>query len=136
MSFVKPDVKPLEKEDTELQQTMCQAHGCPHRWIINDAKGKLCRWHHYADPMDWPGITSELRMGKTPVPGKRSEHVVPMTPERQRAMEELKNFMRGSNKMDRSWAKKLKEREEAGDHLSVVQKQLWRDALKHRDDKE
>lgn len=135
MSFVKANVKPIEPENPEIQQTMCQAHGCPNRWIINDAKGKLCRLHHHAEPVDWPQITSAILQGKTPNLPVKQEQAAGLNSARQKALEEFKAFTRGNN-LDRTWAHRLKAREEAGERLSIVQKQLWRDALRHRDDEE
>lgn len=136
MSFVKADVKVVDAQDSEIQQTMCQAHGCPNRWTINDSKGRLCRWHHHAEPYDWPRITSELRLGKAPSNPITQPQISTLTPERRQAINEFKSFARGDRRMDRSWAYKLKAKEEAGEKLSIAQKQLWRDALRHRDDED
>lgn len=134
MSFVKADVKAVEAENSEIQQTMCQAHGCPNRWMINDAKGRLCRWHHYAEPMDWPSITSQLRLGLAPTTPK-PQPMAPSDSNRVRtAMAEFKSF--GSGRADKTWAYRLKEREEAGERLSVAQRNAWRTALRMRNDEE
>lgn len=134
MSFVKADVKPVDSGDSELQQTMCQAHGCPHRWMINDAKGRLCRWHHYAEPHDWPSITSQIRLGMAP---KEPQKAVSQQVDTEGVRKVAQAFRSiGAGGATKSWAYRLKEREEAGERLSVAQRKAWRDALRFQDEQE
>lgn len=133
VSFVKAEVKAPEAENSEIQQTMCQAHGCPNRWSINDGKGKLCRWHHAAEPMDWPGITDQLRRGIEPVVQRQESQQV-NTDRLRGVMSEFRSF--GKARADKSWAYKLKEREESGEHLNIAQRNAWRAALGVRNDSE
>ncbi len=44
------------------------------------------------------------------------------------------SFIAGSDKDPKGWAKRLRERERAGESLSIVQRQFWREALKHEND--
>lgn len=45
------------RDDHDL---MCQADGCPLRWSV-DRGSKLCTFHAWSDPKQWPSITFELQ---------------------------------------------------------------------------
>lgn len=45
------------RDDHDL---MCQADGCPLRWSV-DRGSKLCTFHAWSDPRQWPAITFELQ---------------------------------------------------------------------------
>ena len=75
-------------------------------------------------------------MGKTPSKPEAKSQGGALSEERRKALADFKSFARGDRGLDRSWAYKLKAKEEAGERISIVQKQLWRDALRHRDDED
>lgn len=136
MSFVKPEVKTTDKP-SEQNLSMCQAHGCPNRWSINDEKGRLCRWHRNADPMDWPKITTQLKLGMaptSPVPPERQ--AFPQDVERRKEIMQGLRATFGGGGLNKDWAYRLKAKEEAGEPINVAQKAAWRAALRYRNDEE
>lgn len=136
MSFVKADIHFPADLAAETNPNMCQAHGCPNRWTISDDKGKLCRWHRYAEPHDWPSITQQIKLGLAPErPVAKVQHQ-PLSEERKRLLKEARMMFAADRAMDKGWAHRLKAREEAGEVLTPAQKDLWRQALRHRDDQE
>lgn len=136
MSFVKADLQSQSQDASDVDQSMCQAHGCPNRWSLSDNNGKLCRWHRYAEPQDWPTVTSQLRLGLAPKEPSAMRPRPPLSDERKRLLEEFRQMVRADKVLNNDWAYRLKAREEAGETLSLAQKELWRQALRHRDDQE
>ena len=49
-------------DDFEAGQSLnCAAQGCPNLWSVDQGQGRLCSWHHWAGPHQWPHITAELQ---------------------------------------------------------------------------
>lgn len=117
-------------EDTSLD---CQAFGCPNRWSV-DQGSRLCSAHAWADPIDWPSITRRIQSSQMTKQEPYHEPAEPMTIEEKRYV--LQRLAEGfkAPKDHKAWAYHLKDREAAGEELSPLKKQLWRTALRHRDD--
>jgi len=89
---------------------MCSAHGCPQRWSVDP--GQLCSYHAWAETKDWPRITEDLfSMGPWELNPKKPVNTTQYP---------------GDTK---AWAKRLRDREQAGDHLSKLQRTMWREAI-------
>lgn len=116
---------------------MCQAHGCPNRWTV-DLHGQLCSAHGWADPHDWPEITQReiwneterirLREDAPPASVRHVDHArlgVWLT--------RLADRMKRCAAEPRAWAVRLRDREAAGEKLSLVQRNAWRSELPERE---
>jgi hypothetical protein len=122
------------KED-DLQDLFCQAQGCPRKWSVDAGSGRLCGAHAFADTDDWPRITEELQRSNFERQFER-ERVEQPEPAPKLTKEEkieilnrLRKLVNGEAKDHRAWAKRLREREEAGEVLSLTQRKAWREAL-------
>jgi hypothetical protein len=136
MSFAKP-IKPFaDRENDDARQeraNMCKAHECPNRWSV--APDMLCSAHAWSPMHLWPQITDEQhrhlasrsnRPQNTEPPRKVTREEV------NKARDGLKAFVRGNQLDPKQWARNLKAREQAGEHLSDVQRKMWRAALNER----
>lgn len=136
MSFAKP-IKPFaDRENDNARQermNMCKAHECPNRWSV--APEMLCSAHAHSPPHMWPQITDEQHRHLA-ARSNRPQNTEPARKvtreEVDRAREALKTFMRGNQTDSKQWARNLKAREQAGEHLSDVQRKMWRAALNER----
>jgi hypothetical protein len=129
MSFAKPFVK---RDDDEGSYTalLCKAHECPNRWSVSSSM--LCSAHAWADPKKWSMITTgELQaFARRSAPPPPPKPVEPMTMEQKmEAVSRLRSLSVTSND-PKLWARKLKEREMAGERLSNVQQKAWREVLR------
>jgi len=136
MSFAKP-IKPfadrMNDEAAHDRQTMCKAHECPNRWSV--APDMLCSAHAWSPPHMWPQITDEQHQHLA-ARSNRPQNTEPARKvtreEVDRARQALKSFIRGNQLEPKQWARNLKDREQAGEHLSDVQRKMWRAALNER----
>lgn len=55
----------IADEAGEERTLHCAAVGCPNRWAVDAGKGRLCSWHAWASPHEWPAITAEQRSAET-----------------------------------------------------------------------
>jgi hypothetical protein len=129
----------IADEFTEDKSLMCHATGCPCRWTADMGNGKLCHWHDNADKHDWPRVTQEIIDEISRLALKKA--VDNSQPAPAADVARFKAEMRklatawGANISDpKLWAKKLRDREMAGERLSFVQRQAWRDTLKQSGD--
>lgn len=119
----------------------CAAFGCPELGSISHsnagpapAESWFCRWHVGAAATEWPEITRRRRLARD------SEPPADVDPKRQvtaAEAEKIRAQVRGSiRRFGRgpadalAWARKLRSREAAGDHLSDPQRDGWRKALR------
>ena len=133
MTF-KPADKQIEKELDAEAKLMCQAHNCPNKWSVDAGQGRLCSAHAWSDPMDWGGITQRIHAGQFTKTPKYEEPAKPMTLEEKRqTLRDLAALLKTPTD-PKAWAYNLKSREEAGEEMSLLKKQMWRSALRIRDD--
>ena len=138
MSFAKPYKPMADRINDEADQdrkTMCQAHECPNRWSV--APQHLCSAHAWSEPHEWPRITDEqyrLMAARQNAPKREPGDARPVSREEiQRAREAIRAFAAGQQSDPKGWAKRLKAREQAGEHLSDVQRKMWRAVLHEHD---
>lgn len=132
--FAKPSnsyASRIEDEHASDRETMCKANECPNRWSVSTSM--LCSAHAWAPLNHWPLITNEqyrLIAERQDNSAKRYREVKPMTEaEKRAAIEKLKSLARTPDD-SKHWAKRLKEREQSGEHLSIVQQKIWREVLR------
>ncbi len=129
MNFQKPRI---ENQDDSDKHLMCSAHECPNRWSVNFDR-PLCSAHFKADFADWSYVTDqELRrfaaaqQEKKPI-FKPTRNLTSY--EKTKIVKELAALLKA--KPDpKAWAHSLKKREQAGEALSLIQKSMWRAALR------
>ena len=119
------------QEAEEDRKLRCQAHGCPMPWSSDFGMGRFCRWHRDKKPYEWPEITrftqaqfdleAQERQNKR---NNRNERYA--NPEKLREILEM--LAQKPDPLD--WARRLRQREESGEKLSMIQKEAWRKALK------
>lgn len=141
MSYTQAKIKHEQAQPDERLDLLCGAFECPMEWTV-DKGGKFCSHHAWAESHDWPKITAWLKskvvMGTLPtfksVSGAggylppRHEEKTAYTPDmKAAALQKLATWVKPDPK---AWAYKLKAREESGEHLSLVQKKAWREALR------
>lgn len=118
-------------EDRALR---CGAAGCPNRWSVDAGAGQLCGAHAWAEPHDWPSITQRQqclvadlaieRARPKPTPHRYTRD------EKRDLLARLRAVTAGQSDRDpKAWARELREREDAGEVLSLHQRQCWREAL-------
>ena len=130
MSFAKPYVSKMEDDMEQERASQCTAHGCPNRWAISE--GRLCSAHAWSSVKDWPRITDEQITKAAQRSNRRAVPPSPAKPvtdaEKRAAVESFRSLARGGTD-PKHWAVKLKQREIEGEHLSLIQKRFWREAL-------
>jgi len=129
MSFAKPFIK-RDDDEGGYAALMCKAHECPNRWSVSSSM--LCSAHAWADPKKWAMITTgELHaFSRRSAPPPPPKPVEPMTMEQKmEAVAKLKSLA-GASIDGKLWARKLKERELAGEVLSNLQQKAWRGVLR------
>ena len=119
------------KELEEQKQLRCQAHGCPMPWSSDFGMGRFCRWHVGKKPHEWPEIT-QFTQAQFDLEARERDRRRNQRGERYADPERLKKIieMLGQKPDPLDWARRLRTREEAGEKLSIVQKEAWRKALK------
>lgn len=132
---VKQDFGPLKR--------MCCVFGCPELGSISPSNVGpaseaqwFCRFHFGESSDKWPEITRlRIRANDNP-PSVQVETKVDVTPEYiAQVREELRRFAKSFGRITdhKAWAKRLKAREEAGELMSDVQRNGWREALRHEE---
>lgn len=124
------------KKVDDGRELFCAANECPNKWSIDAGNGRLCGAHAFAEKSEWPRITDgELR--------RWHEHLVerkyrteappapPVTLDQKRAILNNMRAALSEDKRDhRAWARKLKERDLAGEKLSAFQRSCYKEALR------
>ena len=123
--------KDIEKTNEEYNRLNCIAYNCPNRWSVDAGNGRLCGAHAWADPMDWGKITahenSKAIMGASKA---APEPVEPFSHEEKVfVLGEFKKALQAMNRDPKAWAHRLRDREYAGENLSLYQRKTWREAL-------
>lgn len=116
------------------KKLICVASGCPNRWTVDAGNGRLCSAHAWADPKQWPSITREQQSREADramygTTTQKPARIVSKT----EAMEKLATLRLGSEPMNPiGWALRLKERDEAGERLTITQREMYQRTLKHK----
>jgi hypothetical protein len=141
MSYSEAKQKHEQAQVPDRIDLLCGAFECPMEWTV-DKGSKLCTHHAWAESHEWPKITAWLKskvvMGTLPtfksvssvggyLPPRPQEKTAYTPDEKAAAIQKLQAMPKPDAK---AWAYKLKAREEKGDHLSLVQKKAWREALR------
>lgn len=133
MAFNNWKKEPEPQESTDL---LCSAHGCPMEWSVNFGS-RLCTYHAASAPRDWPSVTSGLHSrglaGSLPTFAKRQAWEplrTGATLTKAEKLEVIKAMKVGVIVEPRDWAYKLKAREEAGEVLSKIQRDAWRQVVR------
>lgn len=129
-----------ERRDMAMAETayadaalQCSVQGCPNRWS-SDFGRRLCSAHAAADPADWPAVARHQADAQTDRAYRRQSlrppSPAPLSVEDKRAaLQRLRSlFLQPVDA--RAWARRLRDREAAGEALSQVQRQAWRYALR------
>jgi hypothetical protein len=133
MGFNNWKKEPEQEDNTDL---LCSAHGCPMEWTVNFGS-RLCTYHSSSSPRDWPSVTTGLHsrglVGSLPTFAKRQAFEPPRsgkTLTKEEKLEVIKAMKVGVIVQPRDWAYKLKAREEAGECLSKIQRDAWRQVIR------
>ncbi|MGI9143116.1 MAG: hypothetical protein ACR2IJ_07975 [Fluviibacter sp.] len=132
MSSFRNQFAQQKQEEQDDRQTMCRAHECPNRWSVSE--GYLCGAHAW-EPMDkWHGITDEQHRILAAKQGAdrqtRFRPVSLMTvSQKKAAIAKLTELAKGGSRDPKRWAYTLRDRERNGEHLTSVQRQMWRDVI-------
>jgi hypothetical protein len=118
----------------ERDPLLCAAKGCPNRWSVNMGNGALCSWHDRSPRHLWPQITQ----GELDAQTERARQV-PSDPEPNRLnaaeklaiLAKLREVATGRTVELHAWAKSLRSRKDAGEILTLAQKQCL-DAFERR----
>ncbi len=111
---------------------MCSAHGCPNRWSVDAGAGRLCSAHAWASTHDWPRITQAQIDAETQraidaqSPKEAHRYVTPDPAKLHRYLRKMSDAIRNAQRNPRAWADRLREREEAGEMLTIAQREAWR----------
>ena len=118
-----------DEPQDNLDHLMCQAHRCPNRWSV-DRGSRLCSAHAWEEPHKWPQITESL-FYKTN--SKQTDNLPPIKFTEAEKREVIQNLrqLSSTNQDQKQWAKVLRQKEQAGENLSKIQREAWRTALKH-----
>lgn len=133
MAFNNWKKEPEPQDNTDL---LCSANGCPMEWTVNFGS-RLCTYHAASAPRDWPSVTTGLHSrglaGSLPTFAKRQAWEAPRsnkTLTKEEKLEVIKAMKVGVIVEPRDWAYKLKAREEAGECLSKLQRDAWRQVIR------
>lgn len=105
-------------------------------WTV-DTGGRLCSYHAWDAPQEWPRITQGLKsravIGTLPTFAKAQQRRLPdsgirFTDAQKRDAVKMLRTMKTED--PKAWAYKLRDREQAGEHLSAVQSSFGRSVLK------
>ena len=126
MSYLAAKHKHQTEPDTS-NELMCSAFECPNRWSVDTGR-RLCSAHAGADSHDWGFVTREQHSARLTAIKPHQEALKPLGKEEKRqAIERLHRLPKIEPK---AWAYKLQKMEQAGEKLSPLQKQMWRNALR------
>lgn len=110
--------------------SMCAAHGCPNRWGVDRGDGRLCSAHAWAARHHWPQVTDE----QIDASARRAAALASTThgsgrrdPARLAAA--LEPLRRPTD--PKAWIGRLKARLDAGERLTVTQREMLQTALSH-----
>ena len=120
----------IADEAGEDRALMCAAERCPCRWTVDAGNGRMCSAHAWVDASQWPRITERLLDADLERAHRGTPPVRPVVLTREQriaAVAKLKNLNNPS--AGRGWAHALKSREEAGECLTLAQRESWRAAL-------
>lgn len=133
MAFNNWKKEPEQEDNADL---LCSVNGCPMEWTVNFGS-RLCTYHSASQPRDWPSVTSGLHSrglaGSLPTFAKLQAWEPPRTGEtltKAEKLEVIKAMKVGVIVEPRDWAYKLKAREEAGECLSKIQRDAWRQVVR------
>jgi hypothetical protein len=135
MSYFQAKQRAEQSKAPDSTELLCAAFDCPMEWTV-DKGTRLCTYHAWAESREWPSITEWLKSrqitGELPTfsnIGKRypAAYRDPLTEEQKR--ETIKRLKSGAKSDPRAWAYKLRQLEEQGEKLSIIQKQMWRNAI-------
>lgn len=124
------------KKVDDARELFCAAHDCPNKWSVDAGNGRLCGAHAFADKGEWPRITDgELRRWHDTQMAKKEEREAPPAPpvtlEQKRAiLNQLRAALNEDKRDHRVWARRLKERDLAGEKLSAFQRACYKEALR------
>lgn len=124
----------IAEEVNSDRKLMCSAAGCPNRWTVDAGNGRACSAHAWADAKQWPAITREqqARESDRAMYGATTQKPVRYVSKAE-ALEKLATLRLGSEPMNPiGWALKLKERDEAGERLTITQREMYQRTLKHK----
>jgi hypothetical protein len=111
----------------EISELQCTAFECPNRWSVDTGR-KLCSAHAWSEPHEWAKITQGLYSAAIVKIKRHKDPIKALTKqEKKEAIQRIQNLPLVDSK---KWAYKLKDREESGEHLSQLQKKIWRVALR------
>lgn len=128
------NINEIEKDVEASKALMCVAHNCPNRWSVDAGSGRLCSKHAWADPLDWGAITQQINAGAFTKVHRYTEPAEPMTKEQKIAtLLKLKDLFKMPQE-PKSWAYRLQERDRNGEKLSDLQRKMYREALRIKDD--
>jgi hypothetical protein len=124
----------------DLGTLRCQADRCPNRWSVSHEIGEgargLCSRHARIDPSLWPAVTQSI-LDDMAEDARRLAAAPPKRPsgppskaDRERLIAELRKLATPDTQGPRDWAYRLKARDEAGEHLSIAQRECYRTALR------
>ena len=127
------------------REFMCQARDYPSEWSVKTEEHRLCTHHAFKQPHEWPPITDKLlqlqAQGRLPTFASAARRIPPSAggwmsdDDKLRAINEIRAMLHNSQAKDpKAWARRLRDREEAGEKLSKIQKAYWREALRSHDD--
>ncbi|NDD52642.1 hypothetical protein EBZ39_01975 [bacterium] len=137
MSYYEAKQKHEQAQMPDKFDLLCSAFECPMEWSV-DKGMKLCSHHAWSESHDWPKITEWLKskvvMGTLETfKGKIEQSgYLPLDPYKKTPQKTIKDVLEAfkAPKDPKAWAHKLKNREETGQKLSVIQKKAWREALR------
>lgn len=119
------------------RETLCTATRCPRRWTVDLGSGRLCSAHAWAQPHHWPQITEELleadaqRAYRAQYAEPKRERLPLTRTEQLQLLHRLKTAVqRMADRGSLAWAERLKARDEAGERLTLAQRQSYRAALR------
>jgi hypothetical protein len=116
---------------------MCSAKGCPNPWSIEAGDGKLCGAHASAPSSEWPAVTQAEIWAQTDrareTPPEQVEQPLELTRsdafELAERLDQLRQMLRNREPLQPlGWVAALRRREQAGEPLTLAQRQMWRAA--------
>lgn len=122
----------IAEESAADRSLMCSAHGCPNLWSVDP--GRLCSAHAASDAAHWPAITElqQRRATERALTAAEPARTGPRRPPRREELEHLRRAVRQIGRPHaepKAWAYALRDREQAGERLTLSQRSMWRDAL-------
>lgn len=111
---------------------MCSAHGCPNRWSV-DIGRRMCSAHYHADPIEWPSVTEQQLWAETDRAAANAFPPSPVAPltleQKQEVLARMQEMGRRLPESLKAWAYRLRDREQAGEKLTLFQREAWRGVI-------